>query len=292
MIAALALTGCGKVSEESIKVDPALETLVPADTIFAFGIRMELLRGTETYKRQIANRRIPALDNLQRDFGLDARKDIREILIVSTGKDTVVMARGKFGEMGLEPKLEKQGAKRFGYKGYTLMGEEEAAVTFMTPSVAVAGPAPSVRKIIDGRRSNQGFPTWMKQKLNALPLPMHMWMIGDIGFWTEQFDPKSAGNAGNVLQFARLLKAVTMTADMTNGVKAELDGTANSEQDAKRLHDAARGLIGLARLGGAQNRPEFIKVLDGIRVDLNQKQVRITVDIPNALMDELGKLLG
>jgi hypothetical protein len=89
----VALAGCRPKPAPIVLVDPALAILVPPDAVLLAGVRMKQLR----------------------ESGIDPRKDVWELLITSDGKDTVVMARGKFSELGMEPKLEREGVRRFAY---------------------------------------------------------------------------------------------------------------------------------------------------------------------------------
>ena len=99
------------------------------------------------------------LDDFQKETGLDPRKDLWEFLIAGDGKQTLVFCRGKFTEFGLEPKLNRPGIKRMSYKGMLMLGNEETAVLFANASVAVAGPTPQLRTLVDNRdNSNNGIP--------------------------------------------------------------------------------------------------------------------------------------
>ena len=62
--------------------------------------------------------------------------------------------------------------------------------------------------------------------------------------------------------------------------------------DAKNLGDAARGLVGLGRLSVPEKQPEMLRVWDGIKVDQQQRTVKITVAIPPDLIDKLIDLVG
>jgi hypothetical protein len=295
LAAALIAAGCGKVTQDSVRVDPALSILVPPDTTFAAGIKLDKLRSTPIYKKYIeSSRNTPMLDDFAKRSGLDPRKDLWELLFVSNGKDSVALARGKFSESGMEPKLEREGAQRFNYKGYTLFGNEEYAVAFFSPSVAVAGPTKSVRSVIDQRntrRGRAGFPIALNDRINKLEVPNQFWMAGDISAWMPQMDPRTQGNMTNLGQFAKAIENISLSADLTEGIRMQMDGDTPTPQDAKRIHDAFRGLMGFARLNTDKNS-ELMKVYDDVNISMAEKRVHMDVEIPNSAVDELMKLTG
>jgi hypothetical protein len=57
------------------------------------------------------------------------------------------------------------------------------------------------------------------------------------------------------------------------------------------LGDAARGLVGLGRLSVPENKPEMLRLWDGIKVDQQQRTINITVSIPQELVDKLVDML-
>ena len=67
-------------------------------------------------------------------------------------------------------------------------------------------------------------------------------------------------------------------------------GDCRTEQDAKTLGDAARGMIGLGRLSVPENQPEMLRLFDGIKVEQKQQSVQLNVNIPPDLIDRLLKM--
>ena len=92
---ALTLAACKRTTPGAL-VDPALSGLVPADTTMLVGIRLEDLLKTPIYKKYLADRPIPQLDEFSKQFGIDPRKDLWEVLFISNGQESVVLGRGRF----------------------------------------------------------------------------------------------------------------------------------------------------------------------------------------------------
>src|SRR6187551_2503364 len=106
-LAALVLTACKKSSEGAL-VDPALSTLVPADTTLLVGVRVEDLMKTPIYQKYLADLAIGPLDDFTRQTDLDVRKNLWEVLFISNGKENVVIGRGKFSNEA-EPRIDRPG---------------------------------------------------------------------------------------------------------------------------------------------------------------------------------------
>jgi hypothetical protein len=283
-VALLALTlGCRSAERSALYIDPALAALVPPDAVMVAGARMESLRATPTYKRWVAGKPQPLLDDLARKLGLDPRKDLWELLVTSDGKQTVALARGKFGVSGLEPRFE--GARRTPYKGYTLIGDERAAVVFMNSTTAAAGPAAALRALIDRRGRTRGVSPLI-QKARSLPPGAQVWMVSsDARALAAEVPPK--GNAAVLAKILSMLETATFAADLRSGLRLEASGMCRTEGDARTLQDALRGLIGLARLSTPDDAPELLRVYDGINLRQDQRSLQLRADISQELLDKL-----
>ena len=139
LLAALALAGCAHRAPATVKVDPALETLVPADTVLMVGTRLEALMKTPVYKNNFAGRNFSQIQDFATTTGIDPRKDLWELLFVSNGKQGVLLGRGKFADEMMEPPLERNGARPFTYKGFTLRGSESSAIVLVSSTTAALG---------------------------------------------------------------------------------------------------------------------------------------------------------
>lgn len=283
-LAVLAISvGCRSAERTTLYVDPALAALVSSDAVLVAGVRMESLRATPAYKRWIAGKPLPQLDDLAGRLGVDPRKDLWELLISSDGKQTLTLARGKFGGLGLEPRFE--GARRTPYKGYTLIGEERAALVFMNATTVAAGPAPALRALIDRRgRSSRLSP--LVEKARTLPAATQLWLVSSDARALAAELP-ATGNAAPLAKILAMLDAATLAADLRSGIRLEASGLCRTETDARTVHDALRGLIGLARLTTPDDAPELLRAYDGFTVRQDQRAVQLRAEISQDLLDKL-----
>jgi hypothetical protein len=287
VLISLVAAGCGSALTGRASVDSTLAALMPPDTTMLVGVRMETLRTTSLYQKVLASQSLQRLDDFARETGFDPRRDVRELLIGSNGKDVVIAARGTFRETNFE------GLTKQTYKGYTLYVRDQGGVALVDGSTAVAGTLPALHVVLDRYKSgDRTRPDDLLTRARQIPAQNQIWSVSN-GFenllTTRVPETGNLGNAGRIL---RSLENTTVVADFRTGVNGSLTGLCRSEQDAKNLGDAARGLIGLGRLSVPEKQPELLALWDGIKVDQQQRTVNITVAVREDLVEKLLDLFG
>jgi hypothetical protein len=267
------LAGCGGRRSASVNIDPALETLVPADTVLMAGAKAEALRATPIYTLHAA-----AVDAAFQGWtGLDLSK-VWEVLATFNGSDMAAMARGKFTSGGLEPELPGAGA-RTSYKGYTLIGVGGNAVVFMNPSTALAGAPAAVRGVIDQRDRSSGPPATLAGEIAALPRESQVWAAG-IGARLEEIAPRG-GNLGNIATALKMVESFRAWADLREGAKVQVVALCRNDGDADSLAAALRTFLAFARMGNP--------ALATVRIERSERTVEIGGSVPEK---ELEALVG
>jgi hypothetical protein len=178
-VLAAAAAACRRQTSRAVFVDPALATLVPADAVWIFGLRLEQIKETTLYRRYIATGRTPLIEQFQRDTGIDVRNDIWEVLIPYDGRTALVMLRGRFTEFGLEPRVNREGARRLGYKGYTILGDDRMAVLFLNPTTAVAAAYDALKRLVDDRDRTAGMPARLAARLGTIAASNQVFFASD-----------------------------------------------------------------------------------------------------------------
>jgi hypothetical protein len=253
-----------------VRIDPALATLVPADTVLLAGVRMEALRATPVY------RKLGSPAALLGETGLDLDK-AWEILAVSNGRRTAILARGKFSDTGLEPRLDIPGATRTAYKGYTLTSTESLAVAFMNPSTVVAGRPEAVRAILDDRGRSSGPPPVLEKQIELIGPENQVWAVGAGSAELAQAAPHT-GNLANLGTALRLVESCRIAAEAGAGVRLTATARCRKEEDAGSLSGALRFFAMLAGL----------KTSNGIHIESGGTEVRIDASIPPETLDKLA----
>jgi len=283
----LALAGCGKKAASGVKVDPALDTLVPADTVLLVGTRLESLLKTPVYQNHFANRDFPQIEEFARRTGIDPRKDLWELLYVSNGQQGVLLARGKFGDEMMEPNLTRQGVDRFFYKGLSFYGTDRGAVVLLSPTVAAAADLDSLRTLVDRRGTSSGPPPPLAQMMKQIPAQAQFWAAYSGGLIHLPFEANSP--LGNLNKLVASVESGWLYFDLREGLNGVIAGDCASDQDAQQVQGALRALIGIGRLSVPANQPDLAQVYDAIRVTQEGRRVKAYINVPQEMVD---KFLG
>jgi hypothetical protein len=280
----LALAGCQAKKSESLHIDPALESLVPAGTVFVVGANLDAIRDTPVFQKLLSRMPLPQLEEFTRRTGLDPRQDLSQILTCSNGKTGLLLARGKFKAQELESRLQANGAKPFTYKKYSLFGEDRAAFFVLNAATVIGGPAAELRSIIDGT-GPRGLPPALRDLLRSLPADDQIYAALAGGLEGLNLTIPQDSNLGNIVSVLRAIDSATLGMDLRGGIAATADVTSKTERDAKFVHDMVRGIVGLGRLNTPDNRPELLRLYDAIKVDQQQTHTKVTADISPDLAD-------
>ncbi len=283
-LALAALTSCVKTAPGP-KIDPALASLIPPDTILLAGARLDQLQKTNIYEKHLAGRPVPLIDDFPQQIGLQVkRKDLWELLLISDGKQSVVLGRGKFSDEA-EPRIEIPGATRFAYRGYNLVGDERQAVLLVSPSVIGVGPTAALRRLIDNKGKGNGPPAVLADQLKQMPAEAMFWAAYGGGLKSLPFN--LPGDMANVNRIIASIQSGSLYLDLRTGVNGLVTGTCGSDQDAKSLYDALRALAGLGRLAIPKDKPDEGRILDGLRITQDSQKVNIHIEEPEELVGAL-----
>jgi hypothetical protein len=122
----------------------------------------------------------------------------------------------------------------------------------------------------------------------AIPAHNQIWAVADTA---DAFTGLStSGNSANLGKVFGQLEQLTFAADLSQGVEAVATGECRTEQDAKNLGDAMRGLISLGKLSVPQGQTDLLRLYDSAQLDQQQKLVKLTVKVPPDLIDKLMEL--
>lgn len=288
------LSGCSRKPAMGVFVDPAFGTLVGPDTKLLAGIRLDKIRETPVYKKLGGQLDLDRRLNLfSRRTGLDPRKDLWQVLVTSNGEDTLVMARGRFSTAGdMEPKLEALGSQRTSYKDYTLIGTPQTSVVFINAGVAVAGTQEALKHLIDHRAEYKDIPPALLAQLATLPHEDQMWLADDGALsGLRAAGPDTTGVRSMMSNFVASIRTTTVGVHFDEG--AQMNGAVDcvSEQGARRVHDALKGVIGIARLNTRDDQMQMLRLYDAVQVNQSGSHVAVSAQVPPDLVEPLLKML-
>jgi len=282
---ALVLAGCARKENAGPKVDAALNTLVPSDTVLMVGTRLEQLFKTPVYQKNFAGKPLPQVDEFASRTGLDPFKDLWELLFVSNGRHGVLLGRGKFADEMMEPRLQRlPGAERSGYKGLTLIGDDRNAMVFISPTTAALGEVAALHSLIDQRGASHGPPAPLAALMKQIPPEALFWAAYSGGPIHLPFDENS--NLGNLNHLLASLQTGTVYFDLRAGLNGVAEGVCTTDAAAQDVEGALKALIGFGRLSVPKNQPELAQVYDGLRVTQEGHRVKLYIDVPEAMVDK------
>jgi hypothetical protein len=270
------------------RVDNVLEKMTPPDASAVVGARMDALRGTDLYRRLIEAGKLPQLDAFAKETGFDPRTDVRELLLVTTPKGRVLLARGTF-HVNAEA---TRGVPRTRHGGYQILGQPTGAFCILDETLAAAGDTAAIEEALDEWVS--GSHTAARGLLGRVAGASENAQIWGISTGVADFLADNVPTTGGV-DFSKIfhgMQDVWFEGNLSNGLRAEVHGSAATEEDAMHLRDAVRGLVGMGRLSVPEKQPELLRLWDGIVATQTGKAIAIRMDIAADLMEKLVAMLS
>lgn len=284
----LLLAACGKEPTQA-RVDAALAPLIPKDTTTILGIRFDLLKKTPVWGTLFPAGKPSVLDAFERRTGMNIREQLYEAIYCIGGEHRPILIRGKFtnggvANAGLEPELKILGAQKSNYKGYSIIGQPNASVTFFNSSVAIAGRVPAIHSMVDARKEGGAIPTALLDLVNALPHTAHIYLVS-----TKPELP--TGGIAGFQSLPLILNSLKAWIDPTGSVTLHAEATGQSPADARKLSEGLRGGIGLLRSLSKKGDEDMKQILEGIQLSEEGNFTRLSAPLPvSALANALKTL--
>jgi hypothetical protein len=217
---------CRPQPSPTVFLDPGLSVLVPRDTTFLAGIRMQRVRATPFYESYVL--KSPRRLEFRKTSGLADDSDVWEYLIAYNGTDWLALMRGKFAEMGMEPRLDKPSARRVSYEGVTIIGDDTGAVAFLNPTTALAGRYEVVLRALQDRNTNSGVPSALEKLALTIPAVNDIWFA-------------STGPAPSFFPVQRVKQATGGLNPKTRELDMRIE--ADSVESARSIGGVTRGTV-------------------------------------------------
>ncbi|MEN6606837.1 MAG: hypothetical protein ABFD60_06310 [Bryobacteraceae bacterium] len=282
----LVLAGCRGRMPDRVRIDPSLEKLVPQDATMLAGARVEELLATPAYQRWGAKALPMPMDRFARETGFDPRKDIKEILTASDGKNSVFLARGRFPLEKFGKSLNDPGIRRWTHRGRTLIGNDLRAAAVLDSNTAAAGPATAVQSAIDRADSGGGgIPGYLAERMKAIPRDSQLWIV-TLGLTPVAKEIPEQGNLSNLRRILASVESASVGIDLRNGFRMDVRCICRTDDGAKLIHDSLRGFVGMGRLTAPEGEPELLKFYDSIEISQNQRTVIVHTDMPMARFEK------
>jgi hypothetical protein len=282
-------------------VDPVLlDQVMPEAKVFA-GINIADISTSPLARMALAQSESGSeqIKALTRTIGFDPLKDVREILIASTGeaKDSrsLVLLRGSF------PKIEAlsvaAGTPPQSYKGTPVLSmKQQTSLTMLAlldPSMIAVGDQKSVQAAIDRRGVNVGLDSRLVARVQEMSRLYDFWMVGKVPEVAFPAAGAPGQQLGGLMQGDIMKSVVEFGGGVKLGPELVIAGEAvtKTDKDATALVDVLKFFIGMAQMS-VQKGPQtadsmaFLQKLN-LRAEGNVAKMSLT--IPAAELEKAVK---
>ncbi|MEP7364828.1 MAG: hypothetical protein ABI972_16355 [Acidobacteriota bacterium] len=290
-IGGLLLVGAGcerKAAAPPLGIDAGLAAMVPREATVLAGFRMDRIRKSPLYEKYFKNR-LPVGGETAKEM-MQFQEQIDEVLAAMTGKDTLVLARGRLDRAAIEAKLRSAKVEEAvigGHKGFT---KDKIALVLLDGGVALAGPREQVEDALSRAGKIVALPARFFNPSRTIPAESSVWVIS-VGR-LPAFNVPERSNLANLPRLMENVELATANADLSDGVKFSAAATCTTEDDAKQIQTLFRGLIGMARLSTPNDKPELLKVFDRIELKQTSRNVEVNANLPVEVIETVGNAFG
>jgi len=234
------------------------------------------------------------LRKLLSDSGIDARRDVNEILIATAGDSenskSLIIARGQFHPEQFIATASARGAAVANWHGVQVAAlkgaKAESAVAFLDPGTALFGDGETVRAAIDRSAGSSNLSPELQARMRELSATYDAWFLSN-GPPGDFFAGKLADeNLGDAVQ-SNLLAAVV---EASGGLKFEPDGVhftgtaiARSNKDASALRDVVKFVAGLVQIDKASKTT----LAQSLQATAEGNILRLSLTMPEPVVERL-----
>jgi hypothetical protein len=276
----LALVGCSKPQAGFIGSE--LNKVVSADTTSLAGVDLDRLKTTAFYRAR--EKRLDVISGLSNQFGIDARRDLTKILLMSAGKDAVLAIQGRFPKTLLDNGLSPTRTEFAGHKIFALGSDE---LSFPKPDIALFGQNTALHHTLEGYEAGaSGVPEELSQTFAQLSPADSIWCVsrGQLPFAGIARRTNIVSILSNFAGYINST-ATGIVVDANIHLKGQI--VCVSLEGAKRVDDGLRGGIGFARLTLKDKEKDLVQLYDSVRVRKENKTVFVQLDLEGTLADKL-----
>ena len=295
------LLGLVAATSFALAADPALMSLLMRDPKLVAGIDVERAKNTPLGQKLLAD--VHGTDNNFQQFlsdtGFDPRRDIREVLIASTGTQDpnsgLILVKGIFNPTKIAAFAQSQGVTATSYKGVDLWRAPVSkvgtgAMAFLDGTIAILGPEENVKAAIDRRQAgNGGLNSTLAAKVASWSTINDAWVVSNVGI--AGFGPFP--NQGKSVQGFSVDSVRAASAGVRFGkvVEVTAEATMNTAQDASAMADGIRFVAGFVKTNGDMHggkAPEqIVNMLETLQVSNFGTALKVNFAVPQADLEAL-----
>ena len=268
--------------------DPTLLNLAMPDAKVAFGVNVEKIVASPIGQQLRAQiRQAPAeLQQIFQSTGFDPSRDLKELLIVSTGQGqnapTLIMARGNFDIDKLTAFAASSGRPAVLYEGVPILthpSKSSGAMALLDSSMVIGGDLDQVQAAIHRRASSTSIGTEFAARAAKLSEQYDVWGFSTVSL--AGMVPTAAPNP-QLQQAAEMLKAIRQVSGgmrFSPDMELALDLATRTQKDAENIRDTLSFVS--AFVTANQKNPSGLKP-DALKVIVSARTVHIALHITEA----------
>ncbi len=255
---------------------PSAALALPGDSPFVMGLDVRRLVASSFYKNQSARQPVDVLQEIAKQTGLDAERDI----------DTIVFAGSKDGaQRGVAVVVGR-------FDTAKLQDRIGPSLAVLGDGAFVAGEPTLVRATVDNHSAGKtGLASNAAQvaRLERVKPGSAFWIVGDENLLRRlpQTLPSPLGEGGGSLSLPELQQLV-VSGEFEPQLAIDVVGDTADASGAKNLAEMLGGLIALVKMQTAQ-KPELAGLATAFNVSHAQNQVSVAVRMPPDLVEALQK---
>jgi hypothetical protein len=292
------IAAAGLLAGSLFAADPGLLDLAMADARVMAGINVEQAR-TSPFGQYVLARmqeHESELLRLAEATGFDPRRDLREVLLASTGEPGshtgVVLARGVFDPGRIVEAARSQGKTIDTYRGVAVIrgGEgKHGSLAFPDSTLAVAGDDASVRAAIDRKGEPSAIGADLAVQVSQLSTTQDAWFVSLVPPNQLRPHPAEAGGPppgafGTLSKVQQASGGVKLGANMVLSARA----VSQTEKDAAALADVVKMLADLAQMNAPQGQPAAAAaLLQNLAVTAEGAVTTLSLSIPEQQLEQL-----
>lgn len=129
-------------------------------------------------------------------------------------------------------------------------------------------------------------PDELSKQMQSVPNDSEIWEVstGGIPFANLVLRSDLQSAMGNI---AGYVSATSLGLNLDNGACLRANIICISNEGSQRVHDALRGMIGLARLSTNDNEIDLLRLWDSVSINQDEKAIHIKADLPADLTEKL-----
>lgn len=278
---------------------PAELAYVPSDsTVVAFADVRDVMDSAVRQKLlKLSPGADSGADSFEAETGINIQTDVDRIVASMSGAPDpsnpanarpLLVARGRFDTARIEAAIRAKGGNVEQYNKQRLITlNDELALSFVEPDLAIVGVPASVRRAIDTKASgtNVTANAGLMRLVNDFD-GGNAWVVAHI----------EAVTSASIIpeEIKKQLPPVTWLAvngRVDDGIRAVVRAEARDEAAASNLRDVVRGFVALARMQAGQ-QPQLADLANSLELGGQGTTVSLTFTVPPAVIDLLGAMRG